>query len=64
MKKGMAEMKKKELVEQLKIAQRSLKLWAFEADRLQKEADIAARRKKDFESQVQLLKDKIAEAKE
>lgn len=64
MKKGMAEMKNNELVEQLKSAQRSLNLWAFEADRLQKEADIAARRKKDFESQVQLLKEKIAEAKE
>ncbi|MPM20326.1 hypothetical protein SDC9_66755 [bioreactor metagenome] len=57
-------MKNNELVEQLKSAQRSLNLWAFEADRLQKEADIAARRKKDFESQVQLLKEKIAEAKE
>ena len=64
MKKGMAEMKNNELVEQLKSAQRSLNLWAFEADRLQKEADIAARREKDFESQVQLLKEKIAEAKE
>ncbi len=64
MKKGMAEMKNNELVEQLKSAQRSLNLWAFEADRLQKEADIAARRKKDFEIQVQLLKEKIAEAKE
>ena len=57
-------MKNNELVEQLKSAQRSLNLLAFEADRLQKEADIAARRKKDFESQVQLLKEKIAEAKE
>lgn len=57
-------MKNNELVEQLKSAQRSLNLWAFEADRMQKEADIAARRKKDFESQVQLLKEKIAEAKE
>ena len=57
-------MKNNKLVEQLKSAQRSLKLWAFEADRLQKEADIADRRKKDFEIQVQLLKEKIAEAKE
>lgn len=57
-------MKNKELVEQLKSAQRSLKLWAFEAERLQKEADIAARRKKDFENQIQLLEQKIAEAKE
>ena len=57
-------MKKNELVEKLKNAQRSLKLWAFEAERLQKEADVAARRKEDFENQIQLLKEKIAEAKE
>ena len=57
-------MKKNELVEKLKNSQRSLKLWAFEAERLQKEADVAARRKEDFENQIQLLKEKIAEAKE
>lgn len=57
-------MKNNELVEKLNSAQRSLKLWAFEAERLQKEADIAASRKKDFEHQVKLLKEKIAEAKE
>lgn len=57
-------MKNNELVEQLKSAQSSLKVWAFEAERLQKEADIAASRKKDFENQIQLLKEKIAEAKE
>lgn len=57
-------MKKDLLMEHLENEKRSLQLWTFEAERLQKEADIAARRKKDLEDRVQTIKEKIAEAKE
>jgi len=57
-------MEKNELQKKLYDAQLSLKVWSYESGRLQKEADIAARRKHDYEEEVAQLKKKIAEAKE